>query len=162
MIPYIRKLEKNKFEIILLFLKWFLLDFKCKTSIVWLLWILMEFIWTWKIVHLIRGIFLNILVAFLFSYIICLCRIFIFFGCIFSFFMFKKHAYPRTGPASHALRPAPCSQRPGARVARPLVSLPRSSLPYRWPMGPTPQVVPNFPQTPLDEHAHARTRRPKL
>ena len=27
MIPYIKKLEKNKFEIILVFLKWFLLDF---------------------------------------------------------------------------------------------------------------------------------------
>ena len=27
MIPYIRKLERNKFEIILVFLKWFLLDF---------------------------------------------------------------------------------------------------------------------------------------
>ena len=27
MIPYIRKLEINKFEIILVFLKWFLLDF---------------------------------------------------------------------------------------------------------------------------------------
>ena len=27
MIPYIRKLERNKFELILVFLKWFLLDF---------------------------------------------------------------------------------------------------------------------------------------
>ena len=27
MIPYIRKLERNKFENILVFLKWFLLDF---------------------------------------------------------------------------------------------------------------------------------------
>ena len=27
MIPYNRKLERNKFEIILVFLKWFLLDF---------------------------------------------------------------------------------------------------------------------------------------
>ena len=27
MIPYIRKLEINKFEFILVFLKWFLLDF---------------------------------------------------------------------------------------------------------------------------------------
>ena len=27
MIPYIRKLERNKIELILVFLKWFLLDF---------------------------------------------------------------------------------------------------------------------------------------
>ena len=41
MIPYIRKLEKNKFEIILVFLKWFLLDFIATVA----LFALLKFLW---------------------------------------------------------------------------------------------------------------------
>ena len=41
MIPYIRKLERNKFELILVFLKWFLLDFIRPVA----LFELSEFVW---------------------------------------------------------------------------------------------------------------------
>ncbi len=41
MIPYNRKLEKNSFEIILVFLKWFLLDFIRPVA----LFELSEFVW---------------------------------------------------------------------------------------------------------------------
>ena len=61
MIPFNRKLGETKFEIILLFLKMIFIDFKCNSSDVWLLWTFMEFIWSWKIVNNILGIFLNIL-----------------------------------------------------------------------------------------------------
>ena len=42
MIPYNRKLERNKFEIILVFLKWILLDFTRAVA----LFALFEFLWT--------------------------------------------------------------------------------------------------------------------
>ena len=42
MIPYNRKLERNKFEIILIFLKWFLLDFIKAVA----LFDLFEFFWS--------------------------------------------------------------------------------------------------------------------
>ena len=41
MIPYIRKLERNKFELILVFLKWFLLDFIRPVA----LFVLFKFVW---------------------------------------------------------------------------------------------------------------------
>ena len=41
MIPYIRKLERNKFEIILVFLEWILLDFTRAVA----LFALFEFVW---------------------------------------------------------------------------------------------------------------------
>ena len=46
MIPYNRKLERNKFEIIMVFLKWFLLDFIKAAALFDLLkfvWILFDF-----------------------------------------------------------------------------------------------------------------------
>ena len=72
-IPYIRKLERNKFELILVFLKWFLLDFIRRVA----LFELSEFVW---ILFNARKMFSLWKIFFWkFWYVICLYKVFILF-----------------------------------------------------------------------------------
>ena len=62
MIPYNRKLERNKFEIILVFFKWFLLDFIKAVALFDLFEFSVVFIWLYKNVHVVENIFLKIFI----------------------------------------------------------------------------------------------------
>ena len=107
MIPYIRKLEKNKFEIILVFLKWFLLDFIKAAALFDLLkfvWILFDFT---KMFTLLEIFFWK------FWYIICLYNILLYFHFLSFFSLFKKMLKKTlSSPTGPAQLPGPATAQP--------------------------------------------------